>query len=217
MNDNDDGYVVCGWYTPGYAERAATLVESLIALGEPHDFVAVPDEPGGWERATMRKPGMIQAAMDRHSRKAVVFLDVDCVAFEPLRPLARTRADIAVHLIAGRRSRGYGRLFGRTTTMVFRPTQVAHDLVNEWVAISANAPPGYVDQHTLTEAIARTSGLVIENLDARWCAMTKDEVERPAIVHTGAARYANKMPGWRRVFHLLTYRARVASYGATSS
>jgi hypothetical protein len=202
-------YIVCGWHTPSYAEYARGLVESLDALGEPHDIVAVRDLEGGWERQTMRKPHQIRAAMERHTRKTVVFMDVDCIVQQSLAPLADIRGDIAVHLMAGKRSRGYGRLFGRSTTMVFRPTVKARELVFNWEMRCSRAPAGQVDQHTLTEAIATTPGLVLEHLDARWCAMDKDEVVNPAVIHSGAARNARKMPGWLRAVH--AFRGRLAA------
>lgn len=191
-------YVVCGWYTPDYAQRAKALIESLDRLGEPHDFEAVAAMSGGWERNTMRKPAQIARAMRQHPGKVVIFMDVDCLALESLAPLAETRGDVAVHLMAGKRSRGYGRLFGRSTVMVFLPTTHALALVATWVRLSADAPRGQVDQHTLTDAIARTPGLVVEHLDPRWCAMDKDRVSNPAIVHAGAARGAVKIPSWLR-------------------
>jgi hypothetical protein len=192
-------YIVCGWYTPSYADYAARLIASLDDLGEPHDFAAVDtDLGGGWERQTMRKPAMIWRAMELHRDKTIIFIDADCVALAPLAPLARTRADVAVHLMAGKRSRGYGRLFGRTTTMVLRQTPEARTMVVRWMELSRDAPHGQVDQHTLTEAIAQTPGLVIEHLSAFWCAMDKDGIECPAIAHAGAARDARKVPGWRR-------------------
>lgn len=202
-------YIVCGWYTPDYTRLAKMFIGSLDALGEPNDIVAVPPREGGWERQTLRKPHQIRAAMERHPRKTVVFMDVDCIVQQSLAPLADIRGDIAVHLMAGKRSRGYGRLFGRSTTMVFRPTLKARELVFVWEMRCLKAPAGQVDQHTLTEAIARTPGLVIEHLDPRWCAMDKDGISNPAVIHSGAARNARKMPGWLRAFHSIRHRARV--------
>lgn len=202
-------YIVCGWHTPSYAEYARGLVESLDALGEPHDIVAVRDLEGGWERQTMRKPSQIALAMRRHSRKTIIFLDVDCRVLEPLAPLVDIKADIALRLVAGSRSRGYGRLFGRSGTMVLRQTAATHALVAKWTSLSETAPAGQVDQHTLTEAIAATPGLVLGHLDARWCAMDKDRVINPAIIHSGAARHARKMPGWLRAVH--AFRGRLAA------
>lgn len=191
-------YIVCGWYTPDYADYARGLIDSLDVLCEPHDIVAVDPGEGGWEAQTMRKPRQIMQAMRRHPDKTIIFLDVDCRVVESVSPLSKVSGDIAVHLMAGARSRGYGRLFGRTTTLVLNPTGATRAFVATWCALSEDAPRGQVDQHTFTEAIVRTPGLSVVNLTAEWCAMEKDEIEHPAIVHAGAARKARKVSGLLR-------------------
>lgn len=197
MNDNDD-FIICGWYTPDYAALARALATSIDLQGYRHDLVAVEKASGGWERNTMRKPAMILNAIERHPTKAILFLDVDCLLCGPLDELLDITSDVAVHFMVNKRSRGYGRMFGRSTTMLFRPTARARAFVATWVRLSDSAPHGWVDQHTLTEAITQTPGLSVTHLDAKFCAMTKDAVELPVIAHSGAARGAVKIPGWRR-------------------
>lgn len=205
---NDNARVVCAWYTPDYAHWADALKVGLDRHGERHDIVEVEKMAGGWERNTMRKPGQILSAIRRHPGRVVIFLDVDCEVLEPLSELAKIKGDIAAYFTVDRRSRGYGRLFARSGTMVFRPTPIARAFVGEWASLSETSPSGWVDQHTLTEAIALTPGLSIEHLDVKWCAMAKDGVTFPSILHSGASRGAKKIPGWLRAINTFTHSCR---------
>ncbi len=194
-------YIVCGWYTPDYKIWADKLRGNLNSFGEPHDIVAVDPMDGGWEANTMRKPGEISAAMMRHPDRTIIFIDVDCVVNRSLSRLAEIVGDVGMHMVAGRRARGYGRLFARSGTMVLRPTKRAASFVTAWKRLSETAPDGYVDQHTLTEAIVHTPGLSVENIDVSWCAMAKDNAVDPAIYHCGASSAVAKMPAWRRAWN----------------
>ncbi len=191
-------FIVCGWYTPDYHHWLPPLVASLDRLGHDHDFARVNKSPGGWEANTLRKARQIMAAMNRHSDRTMVFLDVDCIVQKPLDGMANITADVALHLVSAPVGRGYGRLFGRSGTMVLRQTDRARSMVSCWANLSDGATAGLVDQHTLTEAIARTPGLSIQHLDATFCALPKDGVLDPVIFHGGASRTQRKMPGWRR-------------------
>lgn len=215
---NDNGHIVCGWFTPDYASHAAALIKSLNALGEPHDIVAVPQTNGGWEATTLRKPTQILGAVMRHRTKTVIFLDVDCVVMRPLAELARTRADVAVHLRCQRKSRGNGRIFARSGTMVFRQTAAAVAMLATWINISRQAPPGYTDQYTLAEAIVRTPTLMVENLGIEWCATERDNFPDPSILHTSASKATRKMPAWMKTLHHVSSQARrrLVKIGAVS-
>lgn len=201
MNTNDNGHIVCGWYTPDYARWAETLRGSLGRVGEQHDIVEVPFGSGGWERTTLRKPGELAAAMRRHPGRTIIFLDVDCEVLADLEPLAAIRGDIGLHMRLQRKSRGNGRLFARSGTIVARQTQAAHTFVAQWWAISKTAPGGYTDQYTLAEAIARTPGLTVENLDVAWCATAGDHVPNPHILHDSASKQTRKVSPLMRSAH----------------
>lgn len=192
------GYIVCGWYTPGYAHWAARLGASLDALGEPHDIVARDDLAGGWERNTLRKPYEILNAMSRHPRKTIVFLDVDCEARGSLADLASIEADIAMHMRCRYSAGGLPMLRARSGTLVLRPTALARAFVGNWYEASAEATCGSVDQRTLPLAIARTPGLTVGVLDVKYCATGSDKVIEPVILHDNASKGARKVPGFVR-------------------
>lgn len=198
MNAVEKPYVICAYHTPSYAALAGRLIESLRHHGESLDYAVIREANDGWERTTMRKPIEIRRAMRRHPAKTIIFLDVDNIAHGSLERLADTKADIACHMMVGKRSRGYGRMFARTSTMVLRQTDATHRFLGNWIDLCDEAPKGWVDQHTLPEAIAITRGLTVENISARYCAMPKDNIVNPIIEHLGAAKTARKIPGWVR-------------------
>ncbi|HEX4893108.1 MAG TPA: hypothetical protein VFV47_07445 [Hyphomicrobiaceae bacterium] len=187
-------YVVCGWYTPDYEHFARELRRNLDRLGEPHDLVQVRKINGGWERNTLEKPIQLQRALARHPGKTLILVDVDCCVCEPLRDLAsKAQGDIAVYMMAARSQRATVRIQMRSGTMVVRPTPFAEAFVQNWVRISAGAPRGTIDQHTLPQAIAATPGLAVEQLDVRYCATEGDDVDAPVILHSRASRLHPKV------------------------
>jgi hypothetical protein len=191
-------YVVCGWYTGDYSAWAAPLLSSLDKLGLPHDFVEVKKASGGWERNTLRKPAMIEQAMLRHPRCTVIFLDVDAMVLGPLDLLADIEADVALYLAVKRKANGNHALFARSCTMVLRPTPMARQFVKTWCGLSRAAPLGWVDQSTLLEALWRTPGMTIRQLDVRYCATRKDDVADPVVLHEQASASSRKLPPWLR-------------------
>jgi hypothetical protein len=187
-------YVVCGWYTPDYEHYAGELRRNLDRLGEPHDVVRVDKVDGGWERNTLEKPIQLKRALARHPGKTLIMIDVDCSVCEPLNELAnKTQGDIAVYMMAARSQRATVRIQMRSGTIVVRPTIRAEAFVENWVRISSAAPRGTIDQHTLPQAIAETSGLSVEQLDVRYCATEGDDVGAPAILHSRASRLHPKI------------------------
>ena len=71
----------------------------------------------------MAKPQQILAAMDCHPDRVIVWLDVDCVVYGDLSPLAETRADVAFRMHSKYRRWHKGTRFrAQSGTMVFRPT-----------------------------------------------------------------------------------------------
>jgi len=191
-------YVVCGWYTEDYSVWVSPLLASLDRIGAPHDFVRVEKASGGWERNTLRKPEMIAQAMLRHPQSAVIFLDVDAVVLGSLDVLADIAADVALYLAVKRKANGNHALFARSGTIVLRPTPMARQFVRTWSSLSRAAPLGWVDQSTLLEALWRTSGLTIAQLDARYCATRKDRVAHPVVLHEQGSARSRKMPPWLR-------------------
>ncbi|MGE0512886.1 MAG: putative nucleotide-diphospho-sugar transferase [Hyphomicrobiaceae bacterium] len=205
-------YVVCGWYTQDYSKWVPPLLSSLNTFSAPHDFIQVEKADGGWERNTLRKPAMIEQAMVRHPQRTVIFLDVDALLLGPLDVLADIEADVALYFAVKRKANGNHALFARSGTIVLRPTSMARQFVRTWGDLSREAPLGWVDQSTLLEALWRTSGMTIRQLDVRYCATRKDQVADPVVLHEQGSTRSRKMPPWLRgitaVAHQLGARSR---------
>jgi hypothetical protein len=54
-----------------------------------------------------------------------------------------------------------GACSGRSTTIVFQPNERARAFVETWVQLSGTAALGWVDQHTLIEAMAQVPDLSV--------------------------------------------------------
>lgn len=136
--------------------------------------------------------------MRRHPGRTTIVLDVDALVLGPLGPLAAIDADVAMHFVVKRKSSGNHALFARSGTMVFQPTPLAAAFVRNWCGASERAPKSWVDQSTLLEAISRTPGLTVEQLDVRYCATRKDAVTDPIVLHDQGSGGARKMRPWQR-------------------
>jgi hypothetical protein len=176
---DDSTYVACGFYTPDYHPWLPELIESLTDWEAPYHFVRVPKARGGWERNTMAKPQQILAAMDCHPDRVIVWLDVDCVVYGDLSPLAETRADVAFRMHSKYRRWHKGTRFrAQSGTMVFRPTPEARQFVENWKIASEQAPHGEIDQ----------SSQVVDGHVGRHhvCAAASDLLREPRrVVHGG--------------------------------
>lgn len=214
---NDNGRVVCAWYTPDYAHWADALKVGLDRHGERHDIVEVEKMAGGWERNTMRKPHQIMAAMKRHPTDTVIFLDVDCEVLESLAALAKIKGDIGLYFCAKVMRNGVARINARSGTIVLRNTPAATRFVRKWMELGRRAPKGTVDQHTLPIAIAETPDLSVTMLDNRFCAIPCDKVINPVILHDNASRNTPKIPKFARVINRLFGRLEAAESSSIHS
>lgn len=188
-------FVVCGWYTPDYAERTQAMTASLDAVGSPHDFVEAERIDGGWAKNVSVKPLHILAAIDRHPGKTIVFADVDCVARRSMTPFADLNCDIAVHMRGKMLRSGWPRWMTRTTVVVVAPTRTARDCIDTWAKFAQAS--GDNDQRTFPVAIARTSGISLVNLPLSYCAMANEHPD-PILLHDHASKTATKSPKWVR-------------------
>jgi hypothetical protein len=192
----DKPYVIAGWYTPDYKHHADRLIANLDEIGEPHDIVEVSKISGGWEKNTLRKAQELHHAFARNPRvKSIIFLDVDCEVRAPLDSLIENvTADIALYPMAGRSERGTVRILYRSGTIVAHLTEATLDFIETWGRLSAEAPYGAVDQHTLPQAIAATPWLAVQSLPAVYCATPEDNCLGAVIRHGRASKGARKVP-----------------------
>jgi hypothetical protein len=203
---DDSTYVVCGFYTPDYHPWLPELIQSLIDWEAPYHFVRVPKARGGWAGNTRAKPQHILTAMDCHPDQIVVWLDVDCVIYGDLSPLAETRADVSF------RMHGRGARFrAQSGTMVLQPTPEARQFVERWKEASEQAPYGETDQNSLVVAMADSVGTTFAPLPLIYCENPDEWFMEAVIRHSsaratlllprtrGAMRYLGRALGWRAV------------------
>jgi hypothetical protein len=185
-------YIVCGWYTPGYAHWLPSLQASLEAVGAPHDFVQVAGSGDGWEKTTMRKAGEVRAALNRHPDKTVIFIDVDCTVKGDLQRLANIDGDVGFFIRTRFRRNGTPKIGVRSGTLVFRPVERARRFVDAWIDEGTKAGPYSVDQDSLMVAMGRVPGLTITTIGVEYCATEGDHCPHPVIYHDRASRNVTK-------------------------
>jgi hypothetical protein len=177
-------FIVFAWYTPDYRHWADKLVANLDARAIPHDIVEVPKLSGSWEANTMAKPVHLLDAMDRHPRKTIILLDVDCQVLGDLEtPLAGIGGDVAFYVRTSYRKNGGATFAAKSGTVIIRPTEGARRYVEAWIAAAKDAPWGDVDQSAQIVAIGRSPGTSFAVLGVEWCAKEWDNVQAPIILH----------------------------------
>jgi hypothetical protein len=205
-------YIVCGFYTPDYAEWSARLRLGLNRHGIPHDLAQVEKDAGGWEANTRLKAREVLRACRRHPVKTIVFLDVDCEVRGDLAPLADAiRGDIGIYFCVKRRAKG-ARVRVRSGTLVIRQTPQAHRFLEAWVAHCASARVGDNDQTCFVAALSGATGVTLEPLDRRWCVAPGDDDDAgvPAdavIVHDSASQHLKRMSKLEQFTRRLLRRA----------
>jgi hypothetical protein len=197
--------IVAGWFTPDYRPWAAKLVASCEAVGVPHDVVEVHKLAGSWERNTCRKPAQILAALDRHPGRTIVFVDADAVVLGDLAPLARIRGDIGIRMTAKHKAGRGVRVKVLSGTIVVQPTPAARAFIEAWKRQCEAAAVGDNDQMAFGMALGAVTGIAIEPLAVRYCAVAGDRLLEPVILHDSASRNTAKIG---------TLRARLAALSA---
>lgn len=185
--------IVCGFYTPDYADWAEALRASLDAIGEPHDIVQVAKASRDWAGNTMAKPLHILNAMGRHPDKTIIFVDADCTVHGDLHPLTQLGCDVAFNM-AAQKQRGRGIwLRVRAGTIVINPTRNAERFVKAWIDQCRLANLGEDDETALARTVLATAGISIQQLDDKWRSMDFEHQPDAVIIHASASVGAKKM------------------------
>lgn len=205
--DNLNDYIVCGYFTPDYAQLAGTLSESLNRFKIPHHLFAIEKLPGGWEVNTMVKPEIVLKAMDHYPGLTVVFLDADAQACRDLTPLAKIRGDIAASVITKRRAKRNPRMFIRTGTLVIQPTPEARKFVTDWRDECRISDRFDIDQTTFALVLSRSTDLAFQPLDLIWCAREGETKSAPAaIIHGKTGKATGTLERFAAWMHTLVRR-----------
>jgi hypothetical protein len=168
------------FYTPGYAEEAAALRETLDRFGLPHEIRAM-NSMGNWTHNCAMKSAFVCDMLHQRLRP-VVWVDADARVVRYPDLFNSLDCDFAAHwrwdaeLLSG--------------TLYFAATDTAANLAKAW-AERCIANPQRWDQRTLQETVASIEGLRDARLPASYCSIfdAPDMQDEPAVIlHTQASR-----------------------------
>jgi len=126
--------VVCGFYTPDYADIAANLARSLDAHTIAHKIYPVQKFGETWIAQPLRKPEIILRCMEEFPGRVIVFMDADCMVHDDIAPLAEGIADVGLHLFKTPRGPKRGQVFPSSRVVVCRPTETTKAFLRIWRA-----------------------------------------------------------------------------------
>lgn len=184
--------LVVSFFTPGYADHAARLRESL-ARSNLEAWIEPVETEGAWEHTCARKAAFVRKALEC-ALGPVLWLDADATVHGDLRPLLedlrRREADFAVH----RTGSTHPRLAFRSGTVWFNRTPRAIELADRWVDRCARSPRTW-DQESLFRAHGDVDGVATEWLDEAYCCRFDDPgAEAAVVVHHQASRELKRSP-----------------------
>jgi hypothetical protein len=136
--------------------------------------------------------------MDRHPGKTLLLMDVDYTAVADISWIAEAPGDVALQLVARRRSNGSTRLIASAQVIVVRPTPGARRFVEAWLRLSSAPAPGDTAEAFLALVMGDGSvtGCTFSNLDQGRL--------KSCLVHHWASAKFTRMNGFRReVMHLV--------------
>lgn len=183
----------CSFFTPSYRAHAVGLIDSLKALGLPHEVRERPST-GGWEANCAQKPDFIFDCMDEFADRNIVWIDADARVLQP--PVLFDKfsgVDFGAHWMGNELLSG---------TLFFGRSSRAFQLVANWAHL-CRTHPGVWDQRCLATAVGEMADLKIERLPASYCWIC----EEGATFDTSAAQYGTNIDPVIR--HLQESRKRV--------
>jgi hypothetical protein len=140
-------FLVASYFTPAYAAEAAGLVESLRALGLPHEVCPVASR-GGWDANCCHKPAFLRDIRERNPGTPLVWLDADARCLRRPSLFDAPDCDFAAHFF-----RDWELI---SACLYFAPTAAADALLADWAAACAARP--WVGDQPLLAACVRRAG-----------------------------------------------------------
>jgi len=209
-----NSFVTVGFYTPDYSHWLPPLFKSLEAYSIPHDFVEVSKEKC-WEANTLQKAKQILLALDRNPSRTLIYLDVDCTIRGDISPLANIKGEIGINLNGRRRHNGNYKLHVTTNVLVIKPGPGSRTFLEAWIAQSAKAQYGDVDQTSFVLAMGECHGTSFQPLQRSWIG-TKDN-PTAIILHDNASSETRKVTQLDRLLHkVVGAKKRAESCSATN-
>lgn len=184
-------YTVCAYYTKNtlYETKAQTLMESLQKFNVPCEITAI-DDLGDWYTNTCYKPVFLQSMLEKHTDKAVIYVDVDAefMQYPSLFDTLVEQKNVHIGVYVFDRScykkshKGFEVLSG---TIFMNNTKKTRALVSRWVD-ECKANPRVWDQKSLEKVLAGD----FYTLPGAYCKIfdRMDHITDAVIVHYQASR-----------------------------
>jgi len=185
--------IVCGFYTPDYAEIAANLAKSLDLHSIPYKLYPVEKFGKAWIAQPLRKPEIILRCMEEFPHRVVIFMDADCTVHADISPLIEEVVDVGVYFFKTPRGPKKGQIFPSSRVVVCRPTERTKLFLENWrgkcqetiqklLAVDGSERKLWSrgltednDEKLLLDAMAETSHLNIHILPASFSAYEEGE------------------------------------------
>jgi len=167
--------IFVSFYTPGYADEARQLVETLDLFGLDHD-VRPFESLGAWEWNISHKPKFIRQMIDKYPRRSIVWLDADARVRRRPELFDVLPAHLGVHFSIRDTSRE-----PFAATIFVGDSEPARALIDEWAGW-CGIDPDSGDQRNLGRMLRRPHDYVVVNLPRAYCAPFDGDLDREKIV-----------------------------------
>lgn len=181
-------YIVCAFYTDGYAREIESLKASLLEHGIPHELRRF-ESRGVWEANTRIKPEFLLDCLLKFPDKDVVYIDADAVVRAPLSLFENFDADLGVFVAPPGNSFSHPYLTG---TLYLRNSPEVRAFVESWIQAQSNMVLG-VDQDSFTTAMKQHPELRVHPLPAAYVKIYDRGDETPVIEHFQSSRQRVKL------------------------
>lgn len=188
-------FVVTGFFTPNYRERAETFARSLAAASIPYHLFAVEKGSHTWRDIVHMKPGIVMRALDTYPGIPVVLMDVDSHVKGPIDAMLDFEGHISARAKM-RLTRAVWPFHAKTTihissrSMVFKPHPRVRQFLEDWQheLRTATYHQGGCEM-AMRFVMMRSVGLAFVPMDLRYSGMEHDAAPADAVVvHQSASR-----------------------------
>lgn len=181
------GWLVTGWFTPGYRPLAEKFAANLTEHGIPFHLWAKPSA-GAWN--TLRKPNVVMETMDAYPGKTVVLMDVDCSVRANIEPVTQIDSDVGIVVIArnmrkGKRWAYWLAVECSSRVVVFNPTEKARAFAETWAETIKCSEVNH-DEHAMAWAYLQSPSIDFNYIPQAYSAREVGQTADAVIVHDSA-------------------------------
>lgn len=181
-------FIVCAFFTEGYAAEAEQLRASLEQSGTPYFLKSFPSR-GYWEANTRIKPEFLLDCLRRFPARDIAYLDADSVVRSRLDLFYHFDGDLGVFIAPADAGMSHRYLTG---TLYLRNTPAIHAFLEDWISAQNGMVLG-VDQDSFTTAVDKHPELKISPLPESYVKIFDRGSATPVIEHFQASRRRVKL------------------------